>query len=104
LDLPQQLTSQIKGMERLVDGQTGSILFRHPELRGIPDLVVEGDGTTKEFIGSKLLCLDIQDPSGMVRLLAEPLKDQGPAHSAAGARADASGYRRDFSAPGGGRA
>lgn len=32
--------------ERLVDGQTGSILFRHPELRGIPDLVVEGDGYT----------------------------------------------------------
>jgi hypothetical protein len=31
-----------------------------------------------EFIGSKLLCLDIQDPSGMVRLLAEPLKDQLP--------------------------
>jgi hypothetical protein len=64
--------------ERLVDGQTGSILFRHPELRGIPDLVVEGDGYTMEFIGSKLLCLDIQDPSGMVRLLAEPLKDQLP--------------------------
>jgi len=56
LDLPQQLTSQLKGMERLVDGQTGSILFRHPELRGIPDLVVEGDGYTMEFIGSKLLC------------------------------------------------
>lgn len=65
-------------MERLVDGQTGSILFRHPELRGIPDLVVEGDGYTMEFSGSKLLCLDIQDPSGMVRLLAEPLKDQLP--------------------------
>ena len=78
MDLPQQLTSQIKGMERLVDGQTGSILFRHPELRGIPDLVVEGEGYTMEFIGSKLLCLDIQDPSGMVRLLAEPLKDPLP--------------------------
>ena len=78
MDLPQQLTSQLQGMERLVDGQTGSILFRHPELRGIPDLVVEGDGYTMEFIGSKLLCLDIQDPSGMVRLLAEPLKDQLP--------------------------
>jgi hypothetical protein len=56
LDLPQQLTSQIKGMERLV----------------------EGDGSTMEFIGSKLLCLNIQDPSGMVRQLAEPLDDQLP--------------------------
>ena len=46
MDLPKQLTSQLKGMERLVDGQTGSILFRHPELRGIPNLVVEGDGYT----------------------------------------------------------
>jgi len=72
------LTTQIKGMERLVDGETGAILFRHPTLRGLPDLVVEGDGYTLEFIGSTLLCLDIQDPSGMARLLAEPLKGQLP--------------------------
>ena len=72
------LTTQIKGMERLVDGEIGAILFRHPTLRGLPDLVVEGDGYTLEFIGSTLLCLDIQDPSGMARLLAEPLKGQLP--------------------------
>ncbi len=41
-------------MERLVDAETGAILFRHPSL----------------------LCLDIQDPSGMARLLAEPVKAQ----------------------------
>ena len=45
-------------MERLVDAQTGAILFRQPTLRGILDLVVEGDGYTLEFIGSILLCLD----------------------------------------------
>ncbi|MFN9659485.1 MAG: hypothetical protein ACK6BC_03775 [Cyanobacteriota bacterium] len=78
MDLPQQLTAQLKGMERLVDPDTGAILFRHPVLRGIPDLVLEGDGYTLEFIGPTLLCLDIQDPIGMVRLLAEPLKDQLP--------------------------
>jgi hypothetical protein len=33
-------------MERLVDAETGAILFRNPTLRGIPDLVVEGDGYT----------------------------------------------------------
>ena len=70
VDLSQQLTVQLKGMERLVDAETGAILFRHPTLRGIPDLVVEGDGYTLEFIGPTLLCLDIQDPSGMARLLA----------------------------------
>jgi hypothetical protein len=78
MDLPQQLTAQLKAMERLVDPDTGAILFRHPVLRGIPDLVLEGDGYTMEFIGPTLLCLDIQDPIGLVRLLAEPLKDQLP--------------------------
>jgi hypothetical protein len=78
MDLPQQLTAQLKAMERLVDPDTGAILFRHPVLRGIPDLVLEGDGYTMEFIGPMLLCLDIQDPIGLVRLLAEPLKDQLP--------------------------
>jgi hypothetical protein len=78
VDVSQQLTIQLKAMERLVDPETGAILFRHPTLRGVPDLVVEGDGYTLEFIGPTLLCLDIQDPSGMARLLAEPLKAQLP--------------------------
>ena len=43
-----------------------------------PDLVVEGDGYTLEFIGPTLLWLDIQDPSGMARLLAEPVKGKLP--------------------------
>jgi hypothetical protein len=29
-------------------------------------------------VGHTLLCLDIQDPSGMARLLAEPVKAQLP--------------------------
>lgn len=78
MDLSQHLTAQLKGMERLVDSESGAILFRHPTLRGLPDLVVEGDGYTLEFIGPTLLCLDIQDPSGMARLLAEPVKTQLP--------------------------
>ncbi|MEB3183258.1 MAG: hypothetical protein VKN15_02575 [Cyanobacteriota bacterium] len=78
MDLSQHLTAQLKGMEHLVDSQSGAILFRHPTLRGLPDLVVEGDGYTLEFIGPTLLCLDIQDPSGMARLLAEPVKAQLP--------------------------
>jgi hypothetical protein len=78
MDLSQDLTSQLRGMERLVDAETGAILFRHPNLRGIPDLVVEGDGYTLEFMGSTLLCLDISDPTGMARLLAGPVKEQLP--------------------------
>lgn len=78
MDLSQHLTAQLKGMERLVDSESGAILFRHPTLRGLPDLVVEGEGYTLEFIGPTLLCLDIQDPSGMARLLAEPVKTQLP--------------------------
>ena len=78
MDLSQHLTAQLKDMDRLVDSESGAILFRHPTLRGLPDLVVEGDGYTLEVIGPTLLCLDIQDPSGMARLLAEPLKAQLP--------------------------
>lgn len=78
MDLSQHLTAQLKDMDRLVDSESGAILFRHPTLRGLPDLVVEGDGYMLEFIGPTLLCLDIQDPSGMARLLAEPLKAQLP--------------------------
>ena len=61
-----------------LDPDSGAILFRHPTLRGVPDLVVEGDGYTMEFIGPTLLCLVIQDPSGMARLLAEPVKGKLP--------------------------
>ena len=50
---------------------TDRLLFRHLSLRGIPDLVVEGDGYT-------LLCLDISDPAGIARLLADPVKSQLP--------------------------
>jgi len=78
MDLSQHLTTQLKGMERLVDAETGAILLRNPTLRGIPDLVVEGDGYTLEFMGSTLLCLDISDPIRMARLLADPVKAQLP--------------------------
>jgi hypothetical protein len=69
MDLPSPLSAQLKWMQLLLDPDSGAILFRHPTLRGVPDLVVEGDGYTLEFIGPTLLCLDIQDPSGMARLL-----------------------------------
>jgi hypothetical protein len=78
MDPPQPLTAQLKWMQLLLDPDSGAILFRHPTLRGVPDLVVEGDGYTLEFIGPTLLCLDIQDPSGMARLLAEPVKGKLP--------------------------
>jgi hypothetical protein len=78
MDLPPPLTAQLKWMQLLLDPDSGAILFRHPTLRGVPDLVVEGDGYTMEFIGPTLLCLDIQDPSGMARLLAEPVKGKLP--------------------------
>ena len=78
MDLSQHLTTQLMEMERLVDAETAAILFRHPTLRGIPDLVVEGDGYTLEFIGSTLLRLVISDPTGMARLLADPVKAQLP--------------------------
>ena len=78
MDLSNKLSAQPKWMGLRLDPESGSILYRHPSLRGIPDLVVEGDGYTMEFIGSTLLCLDIQDPSGMARLLAEPAKGKLP--------------------------
>jgi uncharacterized protein YkvS len=54
-NLFQHLTTQLKGMKRMADAETGAILFCQPTLRGILDLVVEGDGYTLEFIGSTLL-------------------------------------------------
>ena len=50
MNRPQQLSLQLKGMERLVDADSGAIL----------------------------LCLDISDPAGMARLLADPVKSQLP--------------------------
>ena len=78
MDRPQQLSLQLKCMERLVDADRGAILFRHPSLRGIPDLVLEGDGYTLEFIGATLLCVYIRNAAGLAKLLAEPFKTQLP--------------------------
>jgi hypothetical protein len=75
---PLTLPDQLRSMHQSVDADTGAILFRHPTLQGIPDLVVEGDGYTMEFIGPTLLCLDIVDPGALGRLLAEPIKQQLP--------------------------
>ena len=75
---PLTLPDQLRNMRQSVDPDTGAILFRHPTLQGIPDLVVEGDGYTMEFMGPTLLCLDIVDPGALGRLLAEPIKQQLP--------------------------
>jgi hypothetical protein len=57
MDPPQPLTAQLKWMQLLLlDPDSVAILFRHPIL----------------------LCLNIQDPSGMARLLAEPVKGKLP--------------------------
>jgi hypothetical protein len=56
MDFPNKLSTQLKGMELRLDPESGAILYRHPTL----------------------LCLDIQDPSGMARLLAEPVKGKLP--------------------------
>jgi hypothetical protein len=56
MDQPQHLSTQLEGMERLLDADTGAILFRHPTL----------------------LCIDIRNPAGLAKLLAEPFKDQLP--------------------------
>ena len=73
------LPMQLRQMQQSVDPETGAILFRHPRLRGLPDLVIEGEGYTLEFIGPTLLCLDITDPGALGKLLAEPVKEQLPA-------------------------
>jgi hypothetical protein len=56
MDFSRNLSAQLKWMRLLLDPDSGAILFRHPTL----------------------LCLDIQDPSGMSRLLAEPVKGKLP--------------------------
>ena len=56
VDPTAPLTTQVKRIELRLDPECGAILFRHPTL----------------------LCLDIQDPSGMARLLAEPVKGKLP--------------------------
>lgn len=73
------LPMQLRQMQQSVDPETGAILYRHPRLRGLPDLVIEGEGYTLEFIGPTLLCLDITDPGALGKLLAEAVKEQLPA-------------------------
>jgi hypothetical protein len=36
MDQPQHLSTQLEAMERVLDNDTGAILFRHPTLRGWP--------------------------------------------------------------------
>lgn len=78
MDRVPGLTTQLAAMERMVDAESGAILFRHPSLCGIPDLVLEGDGYTLEFIGSTLLCVDIQNVAGLAKLHAQPFKTRLP--------------------------
>jgi hypothetical protein len=56
MDGSNKLSALLEWMQLLLDPDSGAILFRHPTL----------------------LCLDIQDPSGMARLLAEPVKGKLP--------------------------
>jgi hypothetical protein len=70
--------SPARSMCQSLDAETGAILFRHPTVQGIPNLLVEGDGYTMKFMGPTLLCLDIIDPGALGRLLAEPTKQQLP--------------------------
>jgi len=56
MDGSSKLSALLKWMQFLLDPDSGAILFRHPNL----------------------LCLDIQYPSGMARLLAEPVKGKLP--------------------------
>jgi hypothetical protein len=75
---PLTLPQQLRGMRQSDDPDTDAILFRHATLKGIPDLVVEADGYTMEFIGPTLLCLDIVDPGVQARLLAESINQALP--------------------------
>jgi hypothetical protein len=52
MDQAQHLSTQLEGMERLVDGYTLA------------------------FIGATLLCVDIRNAAGLAKLLAEPFKTQ----------------------------
>ncbi|MGL6133595.1 MAG: hypothetical protein ACRC1L_05350, partial [Prochlorococcaceae cyanobacterium] len=56
MDEAQHLSPQLDGMKRLLDADTGAILFRHPTL----------------------LCIDIRNPAGLAKLLAERFKAQLP--------------------------
>ena len=70
--------SPARSMCQSLDAETEAILFRHPTVQGIPNLLVEGDGYTMEFMGPTLLGLDIIDRGALGRLLAEPTKQQLP--------------------------
>lgn len=43
---------------RTVDPETGWTLWRNPNLRGVPDTVLEADGLRVELIGGEILCIE----------------------------------------------
>jgi hypothetical protein len=54
-NLFQHLTTQLKGMKRMVDAETGAILFRHPTLRASTGLRPSiFDGWKRRCVWSKL--------------------------------------------------
>lgn len=58
----QTFLEQLAALERHVDPETGAILLSNPSVMGTPDRVIEGRGFTVEFLGERLLCVDLFDP------------------------------------------
>ena len=45
--------------DKKVDPDTGSILFFRPDIKGLPDKVMEGDGFTVEIKDNQVYLIDI---------------------------------------------
>jgi predicted RNA-binding protein len=48
-----------KQFEKKIDPETGSILFFRPDVSGLPDKVMEGDGFTVEVKNNQVYLIDI---------------------------------------------
>jgi predicted RNA-binding protein len=60
--------------EKKVDPDTGSILFFRPDLKGLPDRVMEGDGFTVEVKDNQVYMIDIFNSNRVLGNLLKTLE------------------------------
>ncbi len=61
----------IRGLEKKIDTETGSILFYRKNFSGIPEQVLHGEGFTIECSGDEVVMVDIYNADLVLSKLAK---------------------------------
>ena len=65
------MSLDIRGLEKKVDSETGSILFYRKSFSGIPEKVLQGEGFTIELSRDEVVMIDIYNAELVLSKLAK---------------------------------